>query len=169
MKADREPNKLPFRAGAMLLLSLAVVFFGLAWHSAASGDDNPEKDLAEAGAKMPAASVSASAEATASATSTSSSSGGSAEVPPLCVFNAGTVSGLATEVSTALEDAGFEVSDPGNLSTSSISENTIFYDSGDRSAAQKVAKALGGSVSVEARPDSFTDCSDGMPVIVVTR
>lgn len=164
MKADREPNKLPFRAGAMLLLALAVVFFGLAWHSAASGDDDPEQKLAEAGAKMPAASVSTSAEAT-----TTTSSGGSAETPPLCVFNAGTVSGLASEVTTTLEDAGFEVSDPGNLSTSSITENTVFYDSGDRSAAQKVAKALGGSVSVEARPDSFTDCSDGMPVIVVTR
>lgn len=62
------------------------------------------------------------------------------------------MSGLASEVSTTLEDAGFEVSDPGNLSTSSITENTVFYDSGDRSAAQKVAKALGGSVSVGPAP-----------------
>ena len=147
----------------MLLLAVAVVFFGLAWHSAASGGDDPEKELAEAGAKLPAASLSPSVAATTSSSATTT------KAPSLCVFNAGTVAGLAGDVATELEGKGFTVSEPANLTTDSITENTIFYDSGDRSAAQRVSKALGGSVSVEARPDVFTECPDGMPVIVVTR
>ena len=39
MNADREPNRLPLRAGAMLLFAVAVVFIGLGWHSAATSGD----------------------------------------------------------------------------------------------------------------------------------
>jgi len=143
----------------MLLLSVAVVFFGLAWHSAASGGDDPEQKLAEAGAKMSATSASTSAPGRSS----------SGRGPALCVFNAGTVAGLASEVSSELEKKGFRVSDTGNLTTSSFTENTIFYDSGNKSAAQRASRALGGGASIEARPAAFSQCADGVPVIVVSR
>ena len=45
MNADREPNRLPLRAGAMLLFAVAVVFVGLGWHSAATSGNDPEKAL----------------------------------------------------------------------------------------------------------------------------
>lgn len=161
MNADREPNRLPLRAGAMMLLAVAIVFIGLGWHSAVSNDDDPQADLATAGGTATTTSAPASM--------TSASPSVSADVPQLCVLNAGSISGLASEVTDDLKAKGFQTAEPANLATSSITENTIFYDSGQQKAAEEVAKALGGDASIDERPSSFTECSDGLPVIVVTR
>ena len=148
----------------MLLLAVAIVFVGLGWHSAATSGDDPERDL-----KAAQSQVTTTAAAPSSAASSSSSARASADTPELCVFNAGSVSGLAGEVSDSLKAKGFATTEPGNLTTSSVTENTIFYDEGQKSAADEVASALGGDTSVDPRPSSFTQCSDGLPVIVVTR
>ena len=58
---------------------------------------------------------------------------------------------------------------PGNIESSSITENTVFYDDDTKAEARKVAGDLGGDTSVDPRPSSFTQCRDGIPVIVVTR
>ncbi|MGV9709287.1 LytR C-terminal domain-containing protein [Gordonia sp. NPDC003424] len=159
MNPDREPSRLPLRAGAMLLLAVAIVFIGLGWHSAATSGDNPEKALEAAQRQV-----------TTSATTTSApAASASADKPTLCVFNAGTIAGLAGDVTDQLKAKGYQTETPGNLSTSSISENTIFYDDGQKSAADAVAAALGGDASVDPRPSAFTECADGIPVIVVTR
>lgn len=156
----------------MLLFAVAVVFIGLGWHSAATSGNDPKKDLAaveqstEAGSGAEAASdTSAPSESTPSSTSAAPR----ANTPRVCVFNAGTVTGLAKEVSDELEDQGFRMAEPGNLSTSSITENTLFYEDGDKAAADRVADALAGEVSVEERPSTFTNCADGLALIVVTR
>ncbi|MFW0783168.1 LytR C-terminal domain-containing protein [Gordonia sp. CPCC 206044] len=162
MNPDREPSRLPLRAGAMLLLAVAIVFIGLGWHSAATSGDDPEKDLQ-------AAQPTQTQVTTTTMSGASASAGSSATKSKLCVFNAGSVSGLAGEVSDELKAKGYEMDEPGNLSTSSITENTIFYDEGQKSEAEDVAQSLGGNPSVESRPSSFTDCSDGIPVIVVTQ
>ncbi|MGC5255983.1 LytR C-terminal domain-containing protein [Gordonia sp. DT218] len=164
MNPDREPSRLPLRAGAMLLLALAIVCIGLGWHSAATSGDNPEQDLQNAQRQVTSAAAPSAASASAS-----SSASASADTPELCVFNAGAVSGLAGEVADNLKAKGFQTASPGNITTSSITENTIFYDDGQKSAADEVAAALGGDASVESRPSSFTQCADGIPVIVVTR
>ena len=58
MNADREPNRLPLRAGAMLLFAVAVVFIGLGWHSAAtSGDGSKAAETTETRNSFTAASV----------------------------------------------------------------------------------------------------------------
>ena len=54
------------------------------------------------------------------------------------------------------------MSDTGNLTTSSFTENTIFYDSGNKSTAQRVSRALGaGRASRPGPPRSAnapTEC-----------
>lgn len=161
MNADREPSRLPLRAGAMLLLAVAIVFIGLGWHRMATSGNGPEQGLTSAPAP-----TSASAPPTTGSAETTAASGGKSK---LCVYNAGSVSGLAGDVSDDLKAKGFQMAKPGNLTSTSITENTIFYDDGQKSEAEDVATALGGDASVEARPSSFTRCADGIPVIVVTR
>ncbi len=176
MTPERDSNRLPYRAGAMLLLAVAIVFVGLGWHSAASSDSNPEAQLQAA-----AASESSSPSTTASPSSPSSSaatsgtpgaageSSASASGPLVCVFNAGTVTGLAVEVTDELKSKGYRTSAPGNLTTSSITENTVFYTASQRAQAQQIASDLGGGASIDARPSAFTQCRGGIAVVVLTR
>ncbi|MEO9326503.1 LytR C-terminal domain-containing protein [Gordonia aurantiaca] len=157
MNADREPNRLPLRAGAMLLFAVAVVFIGLGWHSAAtSGGDSKAAET--------------TAVTTPSTTqTTTSSSTVAAGTKRVCVVNAGQVTGLAGDVTDLLRDKGFTMGRPGNYTGGGFSENTIFYDTdADKAQAEQIAEVLGGSVSIEERPGSFTQCKGGVPVIMVT-
>lgn len=173
MKADRENNRLPLRAGAMILFAIAVVFIYLGWHSAATSGKDPEADLVKAGQSAQASQPSkatSSDPSSSEAPASSSTEQADGETPKLCVLNAGKVTGLAKEVADSLQGSGFSLgTEPSNLSTSSISENTIFYDEGGEDAAKKVADAVPGGASTEARPSSFTKCPGELVVIVVNR
>lgn len=173
MKADRETNRLPLRAGAMLLLAVAIVFIGLGWHSAAtSGDESAQEKLKQAGqsAQTTAATSGTDGSAATSSPSSAPSSTAAADGPKICVLNAGTVTGLANEVSDALAEAGFAIGTaPGNLSTSSVTENTVFYGEGEEEAAEKVAEAVPGGAEPYARPAAFTRCPGELAVVVVSR
>ncbi|OBB99609.1 MULTISPECIES: LytR C-terminal domain-containing protein [unclassified Gordonia (in: high G+C Gram-positive bacteria)] len=159
MNADREPNRLPLRAGAMLLLAVAVVFVGLGWHSAATSGQSPDEDLREAQASVATTTTPASSSAANASTS-----------ERLCVINAGSIAGLASEVTDDLKAKGFNTASPANYDGGSFTENTILYrDSSQKADAEKVATALGSNPSVEQRPSSFTMCRDGLAVVVVTR
>lgn len=154
----------------MLLLAVAVVFIGLGWHRAAtSGDDGDNASTAAAQSTQ-----SAPAESTAkgngptSAPASSSKVADAADVGSVCVLNAGTVTGLAGKVSDSLKQSGFDVSGAENLSTGSISENTVFYDDGNEAAAKKVADVVPGGASTDPRPAVFTRCEGELAVIVVT-
>ncbi len=173
MNADRENNHLPLRAGAMLLLAVAVVALLLGIQSCSdSGKETAHDKLAEQ--NVPSETVTSSAPATqrpsgatSSSTSTTSVSASSSKV---CVLNAGSISGLATEVSDELKSAGFTIgTDPANLATSSISENTVFYTDGQEEDAKKVAAAVPGGASAEERPDAFPRCEGEIAVIVVSK
>ncbi|MFE0750766.1 LytR C-terminal domain-containing protein [Gordonia sp. NPDC058843] len=156
MNADREPNRLPLRAGAMMLFAVAVVFIGLGWHSAATaGNDSPTTEAATTATSTPA--------------STPSSTSAASTAKRLCVINAGQVAGLASEVTDLLQGKGYQMAEPGNYTAGGFSENTIFHeDDTDKAQADEVAEALGGTVAVEERPSTFTRCRGGIPVIVVT-
>ncbi|MBD0863361.1 LytR C-terminal domain-containing protein [Gordonia sp. zg691] len=157
MNADREPNRLPLRAGAMLLFAVAIVFIGLGWHSAATAGNDPQAGEA-------ASTVSPTPSTSAASSSTPASTG-----KRVCVINAGQVVGLAADVTDLLKAKGYQMAQPGNYTAGGFSENTVFYDAeADRGQAQEVAEALGGEVSVEERPSSFTRCKGGIPVIMVT-
>ena len=172
---ERDSNRLPLRAGAMLLLAVAIVFVGLGWHSAATSDSNPEAQLQAAAASSsatPGTTAAPSTSSTASSTGTPGAAGessASASSPLVCVFNAGTITGLAVEVTDALKAKGYRTSAPGNLSTSSITENTVFYTPSQRTQAQQIASDLDGGASIDARPSAFTQCRGGIAVVVLTR
>lgn len=171
----RDSDRLPLRAGAMLLLAVAIVFVGLGWHSAASSDSNPEAELQAAAASSSSTPSSAAASSTTGGTGSTGPSGAagessaSASGPLVCVFNAGTITGLAVEVTDALKAKGYRTSAPGNLSTSSITENTVFYTPSQRTQAQQIASDLDGGASIDARPSAFTQCRGGIAVVVLTR
>ncbi|WP_440712822.1 LytR C-terminal domain-containing protein [Gordonia sp. FQ] len=170
MKADRETNRLPLRAGAMLLLAVAVVFIALGWHSAASSGKESGKDKLEQAGQSVASTEQASGTTTAPASTKPSdtTSTQAADVPKLCVLNAGTETGLAKKVSDDLKSKGFAIgTDPSNLSTSSVTENTIFYGEGEEAAAKKVAEAVPNGADVTVRPDNFTKCPGELVVVVV--
>lgn len=160
MTADREPNRLPLRAGAMVLLAVAVVFVALGWNSAASSDDDPAADLEAAEAQASQNAPQPSPEPTPS----------QANDIPVCVFNAGSVAGLAQEVSDDLDDAGFDTQEPGNISGGGFTENTVMYSGSEQQPqAERVGETLGANTAVEARPSNITDCPNGILVVVVTR
>ncbi|MBM7368058.1 LytR C-terminal domain-containing protein [Gordonia hydrophobica] len=171
MNAEKESNRLPFRAGAMLLAAIAVVCIGLGIHQLTSGGDDPEAGL-KAASESAAAAESATptpSATTTTAASESSKPGAAADMPALCVLNAGRVTGLAGEVAKTLTDQGFTVEETSNLSTSSVSENTIFYTPDQEDAAKKVAEEVPGGAELNPRPDAFTRCLGQLAVVVVSR
>lgn len=164
-----DPPHLPLRAGAMLLLAIAVVCIGLGWHSAVTGDADPEAGLEAAASRQPSSSQVESAAPTSTSTSTSTSASVDPDRPEVCIFNAGTISGLGQTYKKRVEDLGWATATPTNLQSASITENTVFYTSGQQQEAEQLAEDLGGEVSVDPRPAAFDECSDGLPLIVVTR
>lgn len=164
-----DPPHLPLRAGAMLLLAIAVVFIGLGWHSAATGDSDPEAGLEAAQSRQPSSSQVESVAPTSASTSTSTSASVDPDRPAVCVFNAGTISGLGQTYTRRVEGLGWATETPANLQSASITENTVFYSAGQQQEAEQLAEDLGGDVSVDPRPSAFDDCADGLPLIVVTR
>ena len=169
MNADRENNGLPLRAGAMLLLAVAVVALMLGVKSCSdSGKETAHDKLAEQSEPAdPTTTGEASGETSATTTTSASGAASSARV---CVLNAGSVGGLAGEVSDQLKEAGFTIgTDPSNLATSSITENTVFYGEGQEDEAKKVAEAVPGGAAAEERPAVFPRCEGEIAVIVVTK
>ena len=176
MTPDREPNRLPFRAGAMLLLAVAVVCIGLGWHSAVTTKSSPEADLRAAAASSstsvaaPSTSASPSSATGSGSTSGSTDPSSSSTTGPLaCVYNAGSISGLAVEVTASLKSKGWRVAEPGNLQSASITENTVFYSSALKSEADRLVADLGNDATADLKPSSVTPCRGGLAVVVVTR
>lgn len=159
----------------MLLLAVAVVCIGLGWHSAVTTESSPDADLRAAAASSsttvatPGASAGSTAPRSVPGSSTAGASGASRSGPLVCVYNAVSVSGLAVEVSSSLESKGWRVSEPGNLQSASITENTVFYSPALRSQDELIAADLGGDASTDPRPSSFTQCRGGLAVVVITR
>ncbi|QKT06128.1 LytR C-terminal domain-containing protein [Gordonia sp. X0973] len=161
MTTERETNRLPLRAGAMLLLAVAVVFFGLGIHHLTTSGDNDES--------APATSAAVSAPVPAPASNTQAAPAASGKV---CVVNAGEVSGLAGTVTRTLKEKGFTTAEPANLQSNSLNENTIFYHPGQEAVANEVNTALGGGYSVEQRSAGQTKlpaCTGGVLVVAVNQ
>ncbi|MCX6468419.1 MAG: LytR C-terminal domain-containing protein [Corynebacteriales bacterium] len=173
MAPESDNTRLPLRAGAMLLFAIAVVCIGLGWHSAVTTTSSPEADLraaASSASETPSSSAgSSSAEAGAPASGTSSSTSASASGPLVCVYNAGSQSGLAVEVTDTLKAKGYRTSEPGNLQSASITENTVFYTPSLRDEAEKIVADLDNGATADPRPSAFTQCRGGIAVIVITR
>ncbi|PXW29058.1 UNVERIFIED_CONTAM: LytR cell envelope-related transcriptional attenuator [Williamsia faeni] len=159
----------------MLLIAIAVVFIGLGWQSAANSDSDPEDGLQAAQSRQStsaAAPESAAPESSVAASTSASPTTMSPSVDPskpqVCVFNAGTVSGLGQTFTKKVDVLGWKTAEPANLQSASITENTIFYTPRQKAAAEQLAEDLGGDVSVDPRPSAFSQCQGGLALIVVT-
>ncbi|MFT3898943.1 MAG: LytR C-terminal domain-containing protein [Gordonia sp. (in: high G+C Gram-positive bacteria)] len=171
MSTERESNRLPLRAGAMLLLAVAVVFFGLGIHHLVTGggDDTagPAASTTQAPVQSTPAAPPAAGQPGAAGEPSAPPSTAAAKSTKVCVINAGEVKGLATTITDQLKAKGYQTEEPGNLSSSSMTENTIFYLNGQKAAADEVAGDLGGSYSVEARPAGATKLPECSGVLVI--
>lgn len=151
----------------MLLFAVAIVFVGLGWHSAATSGNSAQDQLQAAESSAPA---------TSAAPTPSTSSTVAQGDTKICVINAGTTSGLATEVDQQVTAKGFTtigINSASNYSRGGFNENSILYSTqSQKELADKIDQALGGNYSVESRSalaSGFTPCQGGIAVVVVTR
>lgn len=150
----------------MLLLAVAVVCIGLGWRSAVTKNDSNPVTTVSTGAVSETAATS-TAPAT---TSTAASSVSPAAGPPVCVFNAGTTKGLARKVADQLQAAGWKIQLVTNLSTSSISDNTLFYSSSQARYADKLAtEANASKQEMNERTKTLSACPDAAIALVVVQ
>ena len=159
MTTERRPNHLPLRAGAMLLLAVAVVFFGLgAHHLATSGDS-------DAPAPTTTASPTVAQRTTSAPTTTVEASS-----TRVCVVNAGSVSGLAGSVTQELKAKGYKTAEPANMSSRLVEREHHLLPLRRRGGCQtdrhrprrRVQRGIAPSGS------SLPQCTDGVLVIAIT-
>lgn len=153
---DRVPDSsgLPLRAMVMMLLFLGVIFLlvGLqAMLSSGSDDDSASRTTTTT---------------TTSASASTSASKPAAPKADVRVYNITDHEGLASRTADQLKEAGWKVTDTGNLVLTDVTATTVYYGDapGEREAAEAVGKLL--DVPVEQRiPDA--DIADQPPGVIV--
>lgn len=148
---QRESSGLPLRAMVMVLLFLGVVFL-LVGFQAMGGDDNGSDD----------SSIATSVSSTPATTSTTA--------PPakadVRVFNISTTEGAAETTANRLREAGWNVTETGNLTLPETTVTTVFFSDapGEQQAAEEVGRLL--EAPVAPRVPELTDQPPGVVVAV---
>ncbi|MBS1695332.1 MAG: LytR C-terminal domain-containing protein [Actinobacteria bacterium] len=150
---QRESSGLPLRAMVMVLLFLGVVFLLVGFQAMGSGDDTDSDQ---------------SSVTTATTTTTTS------EAPPAAepakadvrVYNISEVQGAAEGTATRLRDAGWNVTDTGNLSLEGVTATTVYFSDapGEQEAADEVGRLL--EAPVEPRLPALAEQPPGVIVAV---
>ena len=151
---QRNSSGLPLRAMVMVLLFLGVVFLLVGFQAMGSGDSEGDQSSPIATSAM---------STTSSATSSPSPAPAKADVR---VFNISSTEGAAESTANRLRDAGWNVTETGNLSLSDISATTVFFSDapGEREAADEVGKLL--QAPVQPRVPELTEQPPGVVVAV---
>ena len=150
---QRNSSGLPLRAMVMVLLFLGVVFLLVGFQAMGSGDsDNDQSSIA-----------------TSTITSTSPATASPSPEPAKAdvrVYNISSTEGAAENTANRLREAGWNVTETGNLSLSDISATTVFFSDapGEREAADEVGKLL--QAPVEPRVPELTEQPPGVVVAV---
>jgi hypothetical protein len=149
---QRDSSGLPLRAMVMVLLFLGVVFLLVGFQAMGSGDDSDS-----------GSSIATSAVTTASTPTSSSPAPAKADVR---VFNISSTEGVAESTANRLREAGWNVTETGNLSLPEVSATTVFFSDapGEREAADAVGKLL--SAPVQPRVPELTEQPPGVVVAV---
>lgn len=142
----------------MVLLFLGVIFLLLGWQALGSGDSD---DDSAAVSSMPTVTTTTTA-ATIRKTEPPKTQ---AEVR---VFNISEVTGAAGRTGDELKDAGFNVTEVGNLTLPDVSATTVYFGDaeGERATAEAVGQKLGAPVL--ERVPGLADQPPGV-IVVVTR
>jgi hypothetical protein len=148
---QRDSSGLPLRAMVMVLLFLGVVFLLVGFQ--AMGSDS-ESD--SGGSSIATTTITTSAP-------TSSPAPAKADVR---VFNISSTEGAAEGTANRLREAGWNVTETGNLSLPEVSATTVFFGEapGERAAADEVGKLL--QAPVQPRVPELSEQPPGVVVAV---
>ncbi|GAC1397400.1 MAG: LytR C-terminal domain-containing protein [Mycobacterium sp.] len=152
---QRNSSGLPLRAMVMVLLFLGVVFLLVGFQAMGSGDSEGDQS---------------SAIATTSVSTTASATSSSATPAPakadVRVYNISSTAGAAENAANRLRQAGWNVTDTGNLSLPDVPATTVFFSDapGERDAAEAVGKLL--QAPVQPRVPGLTEQPPGVVVVV---
>ncbi len=150
---ERVPDSsgLPLRAMVMVLLFLGVIFLLVgfqAMSSSGSSDDD------------------SSAVSNATTTSAPQSPKPAAVKSAVRVYNVSSQEGVASRTADRLRDAGYNVTDVGNLTLSDVAATTVYFGNaaGEHETADAVGKLL--SAPVTPRTAGIADQPPGVIVVV---
>jgi hypothetical protein len=148
-----DSSGLPLRAMVMVLLFLGVVFLLVGFQAMGSGDSEGDQSSSLA-----------------TSTITTSSSATSASPAPakadVRVYNISSTEGAAETTANRLREAGWNVTDTGNLSLPEVAATTVFFSDapGEREAADEVGKLL--EAPVQPRVPELAEQPPGVVVAV---
>ncbi|MEW5809551.1 MAG: LytR C-terminal domain-containing protein [Actinomycetota bacterium] len=148
---QRESSGLPLRAMVMVLLFLGVVFLLVGFQAMGSGDD-------DSGSDSIATSI--------TSTPTTPSSTAPPEKAEVRVFNISTTEGAAQSTADRLREAGWNVTETGNLTLPDTTVTTVFFSDapGEQQAAEEVGRLL--EAPVAPRVPELTEQPPGVIVAV---
>jgi LytR cell envelope-related transcriptional attenuator len=150
-----DSSGLPLRAMVMVLLFLGVVFLLVGFQAMGSGDDSAADD-------SPVASVSS----TATPSPTSSAAPAPAAKADVRVYNISETQGAAENTANQLRDAGWNVTETGNLTLEGVTATTVYFSDapGEKESADEVGKVL--QAPVEPRLPELAEQPPGVIVAV---
>ena len=151
---QRNSSGLPLRAMVMVLLFLGVVFLLVGFQAMGSGDSDGDQS----------SSIATSTVSTPPSTTSSATPAPAKAV--VRVYNISSTEGAAENTANRLREAGWNVTETGNLSLSDISATTVFFSDapGEREAADEVGKLL--QAPVQPRVPELTEQPPGVVVAV---
>jgi hypothetical protein len=149
-----DSSGLPLRAMVMVLLFLGVVFLLVGFQAMGSGDESSADD-------SPMATVTTTS--TPSPTSASPAPAAKADVR---VYNISETEGVAESTATQLRDAGWNVTETGDLTLDGVTATTVYFSDapGERESADEVGQLL--QAPVEPRAPELTEQPPGVIVAV---
>ncbi|MBI5340092.1 MAG: LytR C-terminal domain-containing protein [Mycolicibacterium rufum] len=148
---QRESSGLPLRAIVMVLLFLGVVFLLVGFQALSGGDDAADSD---------------SITTSITSTPTTPSSSAAPAKADVRVFNISTTEGAAETTANRLRDAGWNVTETGNLTLPDTTVTTVFFSDapGEQQAAEEVGRLL--EAPVAPRVPELTEQPPGVIVAV---
>jgi LytR cell envelope-related transcriptional attenuator len=149
---QRNSSGLPLRAMVMVLLFLGVVFLLVGFQAMGSGDSDGDQS-----------SIATTITTTSSPSKSPSPAPAKADVR---VYNISSTEGAAENTANRLREAGWNVTETGNLNLPDISATTVFFSDapGEREAADEVGKLL--QAPVQPRVPELTEQPPGVVVAV---
>jgi hypothetical protein len=150
---QRNSSGLPLRAMVMVLLFLGVVFLLVGFQAMGSGDSEGDQS----------SSIATTTTITTSSSATSSPAPAKADVR---VYNISSTEGAAESTASRLREAGWNVTETGNLSLPDVAATTVFFGDapGEHEAADEVGKLL--QAPVQPRIPELTEQPPGVVVAV---
>ena len=152
---QRNSSGLPLRAMVMVLLFLGVVFLLVGFQAMGSGDSEGDQS----------SSIATSTVSTPPSATSSSATPAPAKAD-VRVYNISEVQGAAEGTANKLREAGWNVTETGNLTLPEVSATTVFFGEapGEHEAADEVGKLL--QAPVQARLPELTEQPPGVVVAV---